>query len=65
MATFFSHKGRRERRSDGGVAPSTENLHRFSDDPVDDLGGWWNIMDQPDGLAGDHGGDVKIAGGLC
>ena len=27
---------------------------------VDDLGRRWNIMDQADGFAGKHGGDIEI-----
>jgi hypothetical protein len=48
-------------RSERGITPSKQDLIRFGDDPVDNLGGRWNIMDQPDRLPRNHGRDVEIA----
>ena len=45
------------------VAASEQKLLGLGDDAVDDLGRRRNIMDQPDSLAGEDGGDVEIAGG--
>ena len=50
-------------RSGGdGVPPSAQYLLCFGDDPVNDLAGWRDIMNQSDGLAGNDGCDVEISG---
>ena len=46
------------------IAPSAQYLVCFGDDPVNDLAGRRDIMDQPDSFAGDDGGDVKISSRL-
>src|ERR1700710_2973228 len=54
-------------RASGGadeIAASEQSLLGLGDDTVDDLGCPANIMDQPDGFAGDDRGDIEIAGGL-
>ncbi|MFX7667096.1 hypothetical protein ABTJ82_19695, partial [Acinetobacter baumannii] len=45
------------------IAAAEQQLLGFGDDALDDFGGRGDIMDQPDGLACDDRGDVKIAGG--
>src|SRR3954469_23075176 len=52
-------------RSGGdGVTPSAQYLLCLGDDPVNDLGGRWDIMDQSDRFAGNDGGDIEISGSL-
>src|SRR5258705_10117642 len=45
----------------GRVTPSAQYLVGLGDDPVNDYGRRWDIMDQPDGFARDDGGDIEIA----
>ena len=44
---------------------SKQKLFGFGNNAFDDFGGRWNIMDQPDGFAGNDSGDIKISGGFC
>ena len=56
--------GSRIREAGGRVAPPEKYLVGLGDDTIDDLGGRRNVMDEPDGLAGNDRRDVEIAGGL-
>src|SRR5262249_13606941 len=46
------------------IAAAEQQLLGLGDDAFHDLGDWRNIMDQPNRLACDDGGDIKISGGL-
>src|SRR4051812_29406358 len=47
------------------IGAPMQDLLGLRRDARDDVGGRWNIMNQPDSLAGDNGRDVEVAFGPC